>query len=147
VRHRLHSRGLSRDGNGDDSGDGDGDALAEASAEIALDWDSPLRHSTYYKAVFRPSVLRAIRLSPGAGLPAGLRHHALRHTYVSLCVAAGIPALAIAKFAGHAKVTTTLVVYAHLFETDDHSDAMAALGAMSTPRSTASNVVPIRGRG
>lgn len=125
------------------------DALAalsveEAEARLVLDWDAPLRHSTYYKAVFRPAVLRAVRLNPGAGLPAGLRHHALRHTYVSLCVAAGIPALAIAKFAGHAKVTTTLVVYAHLFETDDHSDAMAALGAMSTPRPTASNVVAIR---
>lgn len=109
-------------------------------------WHAPLRHSTYYKAVFRPAVLRAVRLTPRPGLPAGLRHHALRHTYVSLCVAAGIPSLAIAKFAGHAKVTTTVVVYAHLFETDDHSDAMAALGAMGTPRPTASNVVPIRSR-
>ncbi|WP_455901139.1 integrase [Rhodococcus gordoniae] len=45
--------------------------------------------------------------------------------------------------AGHAKVTTTLSVYAHLFE-DDHSDAMAALGAMGNvaPRHTG-NVVPI----
>jgi hypothetical protein len=28
---------------------------------------------------------------------------------------------------GHAKVGTTLGVYAHLFNTDDHADAMAAL--------------------
>jgi hypothetical protein len=27
---------------------------------------------------------------------------------------------------GHAKVGTTLGVYAHLFNTDDHADAMAA---------------------
>ena len=32
---------------------------------------------------------------------------------------------------GHAKVTTTLGIDAHLFE-DDHADAMAALGAMAT---------------
>ncbi len=31
---------------------------------------------------------------------------------------------------GHAKVTTTLGVYAHLFNTDDFVDAMMALGAM-----------------
>ena len=33
---------------------------------------------------------------------------------------------------GHAKVTTTLAIYTHLFA-DDHADAMAALGAMSRP--------------
>jgi len=101
-------------------------------------------------------VLRAIRLGTepstdattqaGAVLPPELRFHALRHTYVSLCVAAGIPVLAIARYAGHSKATTTMTVYAHLFE-DDHSDAMAALGAMGTPRQTAENVVPIRRMG
>ena len=45
---------------------------------------------------------------------------------------------------GHAKVTTTLSVYAHLFESD-HADAMAALGAMGAPPPRqADNVVPIR---
>ncbi|WP_245810896.1 hypothetical protein [Rhodococcoides corynebacterioides] len=48
---------------------------------------------------------------------------------MSLCVAAGIPPLKIARFAGHAQVTTTLSVYAHLFE-DDQSGAMSALEAM-----------------
>lgn len=41
--------------------------------------------------------------------------------------------LEIARFMGHAKVVTTLSVYAHLFE-DDHADAMSALVAMSAPR-------------
>ena len=36
-------------------------------------------------------------------------------------------------FMGHSKVTTTLGVYAHLF-VDDHTDAMAALGAMAATR-------------
>ncbi|MDV7088673.1 tyrosine-type recombinase/integrase [Rhodococcus opacus] len=121
------------------------DALAalsvdEAEARLTLDWDTVLRHPTFYKAVYRPAVLRA-NLA-GATLPPVLKFHALRHTYASLCVAAGIPPLELARFMGHAKVTTTLGVYAHLFE-DDHADAMAALGAMATP-ATGENVVRLR---
>lgn len=104
-----------------------------------------LRHQTFYKAVYRPAVMRANRVGQVAGstvkLPPALKFHALRHTYASLCVAAGIPPLEIARFMGHAKVTTTLSVYAHLFE-DDHSDAMAALGAMG-PRTSTKNLFRI----
>ena len=88
--------------------------------------------------MFRPAVLRANRDGGGRALPPGLKFHPLRHTYASLCVAAGVPPLEIARFVGHAKVVTTLSVYAHLFE-DDHADAMSALAAMSAP--TAENVV------
>lgn len=120
------------------------DALAalsveEAEARLTLDWDAPLRHQTFYKAVYRPAVLRA-NLT-GAGIPTKIKFHSFRHSYASLCVAAGIPPLEIARFMGHAKVTTTLSVYAHLFA-DDHSDAMAALGAMGQP--VAGNVVQLR---
>ena len=76
-------------------------------------------------------------------MPSGLKFHALRHTYASLCVAAGIPPLEIARFMGHAKVVTTLSVYAHLFE-DDHADAMSALAAMGTA-TIGENVVRLRG--
>ncbi|MDH3022670.1 tyrosine-type recombinase/integrase [Gordonia alkanivorans] len=117
------------------------DALAaltvdDAEQRLDLDWSSPVRHQNFYKAVFRPAVLRA------GTVPLGLKFHALRHTYASLCVAAGIPPLEIARFMGHAKVTTTLSVYAHLFE-DDHTDAMHALSAMGTPTTT-ENVVRLR---
>jgi hypothetical protein len=44
-------------------------------------------------------------------------------------------------FMGHAKVTTTLAIYTHLFA-DDHAETMAALEAMSRP--AAPNVVPMR---
>ena len=104
--------------------------VAEAESGLVLDWSRPLRHGTFYSAVYRPTVLRAARATPGVGLPVGLRFHALRHTYASLCVAAGIEPLALAKFMGHAKVTTTLSIYAHLFESD-HTDAMAALGRLA----------------
>jgi len=36
-----------------------------------------------------------------------------------------------------------LTVYAHLFNTDDHADAMAALGAMSALRALPANVVQL----
>jgi hypothetical protein len=52
--------------------------------------------------------------------------------------------LEVARFMGHAKVTTTLGVYAHLYE-DDHGDAMAALGAMEAEPSYGPNVVPLWG--
>jgi integrase len=43
---------------------------------------------------------------------------------------------------GHAKITTTLDIYTHLFPDDDASGDMAALEAMSAPVS-APNVVPL----
>ena len=112
-----------------------------------LDWTTPLSHAAFYKAVYRSAVLRANRITPTAALPPQLKFHALRHTYASLCIAAGRPPLEIARFMGHAKVTTTLGVYAHLFNTDDHADAMAALGAMdrAAAESHAGNVISLHG--
>ena len=127
------------------------DALAglsvdDAAERLVLDWSAPIRHQTFYKAVFRPAVARANRLGgDGPALPPGLRFHALRHTYASLCVAAGIPPLQLSRFMGHAKVTTTLSIYTHLFD-DDHAETMAALEAMSRPVD-APNVVRLRQRG
>ncbi|MBM7365525.1 tyrosine-type recombinase/integrase [Gordonia hydrophobica] len=130
-------------------------SVAEAAERIELDWTLAHRHGNFYKAVFRPTVPRTNHLaaeqraannSPFAGKPIalreGLKFHSLRHTYASLCVAAGIPPLEIARFMGHAKVTTTLSVSAHLFE-DDHTDAMDALAGMGAPAS-GENVVSLR---
>ncbi len=46
---------------------------------------------------------------------------------------------------GHRDVKTTLTVYAHLINTDDHSGNMAALGALAAPKPKADNVVPMWG--
>jgi integrase len=117
----------------------------EAAGRLVLDWSVPIRHQTFYKAVFRPAVLRANRLGgDGPVLPPGLKFHALRHTYASLCVAAGIPPLQLSRFMGHAKVTTTLGIYTHLFD-EDHAETMAALEAMSRPVG-APNVVRLHRR-
>jgi hypothetical protein len=45
---------------------------------------------------------------------------------------------------GRAKPSTTETVYAHLLA-DDHSDAMAALGAMEMEPDYGPNVVPLMG--
>ena len=124
------------------------DALAalstdQAAERLVLDWSEPIRHQTFYKAVFRSAVLRTNHLDgDGPLLPPALKFHALRHTYASLCVAAGIAPLQLSRFMGHAKVTTTLGIYTHLFD-DDHAETMTALEAMSRP-TAAANVVPIR---
>jgi integrase len=115
------------------------------STALALDWSSLFNHMNFYRLVFQPAVLKANAQTETPILPPTLNFHALRHTYASLCVHAGIPPLAISRFMGHSKVTTTLSIYTHLFQ-DDHSDAMAALAALSRPLA-AENVVPLRKRG
>lgn len=85
------------------------DALAELTVEdaekrLVLDWTLPLRHASFYKAVFRPAVLRANRTAGNVVLPAGLRFHSLRHTYASLCAA--VPSISVrqvAEWMGHTR--------------------------------------------
>jgi integrase len=126
------------------------DALAdltvtEAESRLALDWSQPLRHPTFYKAVYRPAVLRTNRFTPTAKIAPEQSFHSLRHTYASLCVAAGIRPIDIAALMGHRDVKTTLTVYAHLINTDDHAGNMAALGALAAKPTYSENVVPLRG--
>jgi integrase len=136
-----------------------GSTVDEAAARLALDWSRAVDHGVFYKSVFRPAVLRANRIAAVAArsdgtrvgddeplLPPGFKFHGLRHTYASLCVAAGIAPLDISRFMGHSRVTTTLAVYAHLFDSD-HADSMAALEAMSQPvEDRLPNVVRLRRR-
>jgi integrase len=115
---------------------------AEAGERLVLDWTAPYRHATFYKAVFRPAVLRA-NATEGAALSPSQSFHSLRHTCASLCVAAGIPAEKLSRRMGHAKIGTTLGIYVHLFPDDD----MAALGAMARKARIAAggNVIPLHG--
>ena len=119
--------------------------VAEAEKRLVLDWATPLRHATFYKAVYRPAVLRANRLTPTAKLDPDQSFHSLRHTYASLCLAAGIRPIDIAELMGHRDVKTTLTVYAHLINTDDHTGNMTALGALAAPVSLPTNVFPLHG--
>lgn len=56
--------------------------------------------------------------------------------------AAGIRPIDIAELMGHRDVKTTLTVYAHLINTDDHTGNMAALGALGN-RIGSENVIPL----
>ena len=64
--------------------------VAEAEARLVLDWTQPVRHATFYKAIYRPAVLRANRLTSTAKLSPAQSFDSLRHTHASLCVVAGI---------------------------------------------------------
>jgi hypothetical protein len=48
---------------------------------------------------------------------------------------------------GHRDVKTTLTVYTHLINTDDHTGNMAALAALAAPAQNPSygNVIPLHG--
>lgn len=125
-------------------------SVSEAEERLQLNWGEPLRHATFYKAVYRPGVLRANRFAEATrnkahAVPADLKFHSLRHTYASLCALAGIKVREVALFMGHANVTTTEHIHTHLFNTDDHSAAMSAPDAMAAPvPAVGGNVVPLR---
>lgn len=112
-------------------------------ARLVLDWSGPLLHGVFYKAVYRPAILRANRLAGRAVLAPAQTFHALRHSYASLCDAAGIPTVKVSRFIGHSKPSTTETIYMHLFA-DDHADEIAALGGLASPDRGATYVVRLR---
>ncbi|SCX01782.1 hypothetical protein [Mycolicibacterium fluoranthenivorans] len=128
----------------------------EAAARLTLDWDEPLRLDAFRKTIWSAAVLRANRVAkanaePGVvpvTVPPGVAPYALRHTYASLCAAAGIKPLALSRRMGHAAVTMTMNVYAHLYR-ESAADDMAALGAMAVvampPASGGAKVIPLHG--
>ncbi|QEO15619.1 site-specific integrase [Agromyces intestinalis] len=78
---------------------------------------SPLDYS-------RPVSTAAVRMGylvPAAkrlGIADHMRLHDLRHTYASLMLAAGFQPWQVARWLGHANVSTTDAVYAHLYPSD-----------------------------
>ena len=52
-------------------------------------------------------------------IPAGVRFHDLRHTHASCLIGAGHSIKAVSRRLGHADITITLKVYAHLMPDDD----------------------------
>jgi integrase len=61
----------------------------------------------------------------------GLTVHALRHTYASQLIDAGVDIVTISRRLGHAKPDITLRIYAHLFRKDDSKAANAINGALA----------------
>lgn len=105
--------------------------VEQVEERLVLAWTAPLRHGPFYQLVFRPAVLRANRLTPTVAISPALKFHGLRHSYASLCVAAGLSTLRLSRYMGHGTSSVTEKVYTHLFA-DNHADAMAALDALES---------------
>lgn len=133
-------------------------ALAELSvdevlARLTLDWNAPMRLDAFHKQVWAPAALRANRIAVETGTPGEISvtgpptvtMYALRHTYASLSAAARIKPLALSRRIGHAAVTMTMNVYAHLYR-ESAADDMAALSALavSAPIRHSENVIQLR---
>jgi integrase len=64
------------------------------------------------------------------GMP-DIKFHALRHTHASQLIAAGVDVVTVSKRLGHAKPTTTLNIYAHLYQQKDDRAAAAVNEALA----------------
>jgi integrase len=96
----------------------------------------PLRHGNFYGRHFKPAVQgyeKDGEKVPGALPPEkhGLRFHDLRHTCVSLLIAAGVHAKAIQSRLGHSSIQLTMDVYGHMLPSLDEAanDALDAAHA------------------
>ena len=57
---------------------------------------------------------------------AGLPHrtvHSLRHTNITMQIAAGVPLVTVASRAGHARTSTTTDIYSHFLKSSDKTAA------------------------
>lgn len=84
------------------------------------DFERVVDGSTFLRNHFKPALTRA-------KLPK-MRVHDLRHTAASLWLAAGFQPYEVSRWLGHANVSTTDAIYAHLYQTDysDHLDRFEA---------------------
>ncbi len=89
------------------------------------------------------------RISAATKLPR-VSFHALRHTHVSMLIAAGVDILTISRRLGHGKPSVTLDTYGHLIKGTDRAAAEAIasmLGDRSGGNPVAVSVLLPRGRG
>ncbi|MDP9443617.1 MAG: tyrosine-type recombinase/integrase [Actinomycetota bacterium] len=85
---------------------------------------------SFCRNVFTPAVKAA-----GLG---HVRFHDLRHTFASLCAAAGVPVERVSAWMGHASIVITWSTYTHLFRGEDDHTAVEALGRPANTSGVAS---------
>lgn len=95
-----------------------------------------VRPTLFGRRVIRPAAARA-------GISPPPTTHQLRHTAVSLALAAGWNVRAIQELAGHRDVGTTMNVYGHLIEAL-HAEAVQRLDALLEERTEGGRVLPLR---
>ena len=97
---------------------GDPDALfwpGRHAKSHVLDYSQPMNVGGVLRYYLRPAAVRA-------KLSARIRFHDLRHTYASLMFAAGFKPHEVSRWMGHASVSTTDGIYAHLYPSDYTKD-------------------------
>ncbi|GAA0925862.1 hypothetical protein GCM10009560_27570 [Nonomuraea longicatena] len=62
---------------------------------------------------FRKAFAAAVK---AVGLPEGFTPHDLRHAYVSMQLADGIPITDVSRFIGHKNINITYAIYGHLVD-------------------------------
>ena len=77
----------------------------------------------------------------GASL-SGIKLHDLRHFYASGLIAAGCDVVTVQRSLGHAKATTTLNTYAHLWPTTEDRTRKAAESIMSASLGGSGAILP-----
>lgn len=87
----------------------------------ALDYSQPMKLGAVLRYYLRPAAKRAKR-------PPRIRFHDLRHTYASLTFATGLKPHEVSRWMGHASVSPTDGIYAHLYPSD-YSDDIARFEA------------------
>lgn len=85
-----------------------------------LDYDKPFDQGTFYRWFYKPALDRAEL--------GDVRFHDLRHTFASMTLAAGVEPYKVSRWLGHASITTTDGIYAHLYPSD-HSIETARMQA------------------
>ena len=72
----------------------------------------------------RPSTVESWvhRICKAAGLP-NRTVHPLRHTNITMQIAAGVPLVTVAGRAGHARTSTTTDIYSHFLKSSDRTAA------------------------
>ncbi len=109
------------------------DPEPERALVFTSDEGSPLRRSNFRRRVWLPAL-------DAGGLPSRTRFHDLRHACASWLIHAGANPLEVAAKLRHARVTTTLATYGHLFPgTDDRLDALLADAFASTDTSVSAD--------
>jgi integrase len=101
--------------------------------------DGPMRLASWRTRYWRDA-------TKAAGIP-DFRIHDMRHTAVSLWIAAGYDARQIATWAGHSSVVSVFDRYGHLIpgqDTADLMDRLDALRAASLASAPAGKLVPLR---
>jgi integrase len=122
--------------------DGVIDLIADHVAEVGTAGDEQWLFSQGDEPVHQNSVGYWWRKTLEAAGLSGIKLHDLRHFYASGLIAAGCDVVTVQRSLGHAKATTTLDTYAHLWPTAEDRTRAAAQSIMEASQKTSRTPSP-----